>query len=136
MIALDRKEIHAVYAEMKKMGISFVVILAALQIAFYKESILNTARMLLAFYWLFVLPGMAVMLHFRETFEFYARLVIGTATGLGTYGAISYGLGIAGLGVKYHWAIIPTAIIAVSVILLLARKGNGGKGEKRKRKRE
>lgn len=72
----------------------------------------------MSFYWLFIIPGQVMLFNFKDTFDFKVRLILGTVLGLGIYGILSYYIGLMGIQVKYHWAIIPFLIMLVSVIFL------------------
>lgn len=116
----DKKSLHhsfygQSYEETKMLIISFVLAYVIFQIAFYKESFFNILKILAAFYWLYVLPGVAILINFREQFDFKVRLVLGTAVGLGIYAVLSYYIGIFGLNVKYHWIVIPPLIVLSAI---------------------
>ena len=115
---------ESITTEIKKLGITLIIAIAAFKIAFYKESIINILRIILSSYWLFILPGYAILLKFKENFEFSVRFILGTVLGLGIYGVFSYYLGLVGINVHYHWMIIPTAIIAVMALIILIKQKN------------
>ncbi len=101
--------------------LAFAIITAIFQIIFIKESIITTGRTAAAFFWLFVLPGFALMYHWHEKLDFLERLIIGSVLGLAAVGVIGYNLSLL-VHMKYHTIILPVGMLAVAAFVALRRK--------------
>ena len=114
MIALKKQLLN----EGKILSGLFVVFVIVFKIVFFKESFLVVLKMVLSLFWLFVLPGFAVMLYWSDKLDFLERFVIGTALGLGVVGVMSYYIGLIGVNVNYHHMIFPILIIGLMGFVL------------------
>jgi len=107
--------------DMKREGICLLVLLVAMllifKIVFYKDTIINSAKISFAIIWIMIIPGYAFMLHWREHLNFIERAVIGSCASAGMYGILSYYLGIIGIHVKYHIFILPVLFIVIGVFM-------------------
>ena len=114
-----------VFEQMKKeakyLGLLFVIVLIAFQIAFFKENILVTLRYVLSLFWIFVLPGYFLMLYWHEKLGFLERILIGIALAAAVTGIFSYYIGLMGLHIKYHTIVLPLIIIIVGLIATLRK---------------
>ncbi|MBI2142485.1 hypothetical protein HYU15_03290, partial [Candidatus Woesearchaeota archaeon] len=72
--------------------LAFAIITAIFQLIFIKESIITAGRTVAAFFWLFILPGFALMYHWHDKLDFLERLIIGTVLGLAVVGVVGYNL--------------------------------------------
>ena len=117
-----KKEIFdSMKKELLYVGLLFLAVLIIFKIAFYNENLIVILRNVLSLFWLFVLPGYFIMLHWSKNLDFTERLIIGTALALGVIGSASYYLGLFGLHIKYHTVVLPTAIILLSFIIMAKR---------------
>jgi len=95
-----------------------LMVLAALlivfKIVFYNESLLVIGRTALGFFWLFVLPGYALMLFWRGRLDFLERLFLGTTTAIALISLASYYLTLNGLiNIHWQWIVLPLVVEAV-----------------------
>lgn len=120
-IALKKEAFEAIKKEMQYLGLAFIIALIIFKIAFYNEKLLILFRFVLSLFWLFVLPGYFVMLHWSANLDFIERLIIGTALAAGVIGSFSYYLGLFGLHIKYHAIVLPIAIILLSFAIMLKK---------------
>ena len=97
--------------EGKYIGISFIVLLAILKIAFFREDFLTLIKTTLAIYWLFIIPGYFLLLYWSSKIGFVERFFIGIAISTAITGTISYMLGIAGINVNTHHLFLPIILI-------------------------
>lgn len=104
---------------------AFAAFLLILYIAYGNESIATVARTAAAIYWLFVIPGYAIMLHWRTHLGFIERLAVGTAGAMAVAGVTSYYLGLIGLKLQNQTLILPAAVVIIS--FALAAKFSAGK---------
>ena len=93
---------------------TFAALLVILYIAYRDESIVVVARTAAAIYWLFVIPGYAIMLHWRSQLGFIERVVVGTVGAMAVVGIASYYLGILGLKLQNQTLMLPAAVILIS----------------------
>lgn len=111
---------------LKKEGLyillTFLIAAIIFQIIFIKENTLAVVRTVAALFWLFALPGFALMYYWHEKLDFLERLIIGTVLGLAVVGVIGYNLSVIGLHMKYHAIILPAAMIAIGAFAVLKNK--------------
>ena len=108
--------------ELLAIGIIFAASAIAFKAIFFPESFFAVLRTVLAVFWLFVLPGFSIMLYWHEELKFFERLVIGIAVGTSIIGLASYYLGLMGLHIKYHAILLPSAMIAIGLIMAFNKK--------------
>jgi uncharacterized membrane protein len=122
--------------KLKKESLWLLVLLAVslilFKIVFYKESILVILKTTLSLYWLFVLPGFALMYYWEKKLGFAERFVIGIFIQAAIVGIMSYYLGLLGLHVKYSGIVIPVLSLAVGfyVMFFLKEKVDKSAGSK------
>src|SRR3989338_2222601 len=109
-IVLDSK----LKSEFKGLLLLLAAFAVILKIVFYRQDIATTTRTALSLFWMFSLPGYALMHYWKERMDFGERIVIGTAAAAAVTAIASYYLGLIGLQVKYHGIILPAAMLAVS----------------------
>ena len=100
--------------ELAWLAASFAAFIAIIYITYHKENTATVARTAAAIYWLFVIPGWAVMNHWRENLGFVERLAVGTAGAMAITGVASYYLGLVGLKLQNQALILPAAVIIAS----------------------
>ena len=89
------------------------------KIVFYNESLLVIGRTVLGFFWLFVLPGYAMMLFWQEKLDFLERLVLGTTAAVALISLASYYLTLGGLlDIHLQWIVLPMLIELVCGVVL------------------
>lgn len=93
---------------------TFAALLAILYIAYRGESVAVVARTAATIYWLFVIPGYAVMFHWRGHLGFVERVVAGTVGAMAVAGVASYYLGLIGLKLQNQTLILPAAVVIIS----------------------
>lgn len=99
-------------------GVLFIVFLIVFKILFYKESFFVVVKTVFGLFWLFALPGFALMYYWHDKLDFLERLVIGVVFGAALVGSLSYYLGLLGLHAKYHGIILPLALLIVALIIV------------------
>lgn len=102
--------------EAKYLLLLLIIGFAILQIIYYKEEPISTARIVLSFFWLFLLPGYCLLLYWREELAFSERLVFGAIAGMAAIGTLSYFAGLFGLHIRYHGVIFPIIFILGGVL--------------------
>jgi hypothetical protein len=108
--------------ELVTLGIAFVVSAIIFQIVFYNESPLTVLRLTGGLFWLFTIPGMAILLQWKERVSAPAMVVMGTILGMAVVGIGSYYLGLIGLNIKYSAVILPIIFVALAITAELAKK--------------
>jgi len=116
LIVLKKEVFEHVKKELRYIGLMFLIVLISFKIAFYKENLIVLLRTVLSLFWLFVLPGYAIMLYWKEKLGFLERFVIGSILAAGLIGILSYYLGLIGLNIKYHTIIVPLIFILAGII--------------------
>lgn len=97
--------------------IIFFIVMAIFKIAFFKESFAVILRMVSSLFWIFVLPGYFMMLYWRGSLELIERLVIGIVIAAALAGILSYYLGLIGLNIRYHAALLPPIFILAGILI-------------------
>ena len=121
-IALKKEVFDLIKREMRHIGLGFLIGLIIFKIVFFNENLIVVFRAVLSLFWLFVLPGYFIMLYWKEKLEFIERLIIGIALSAGMIGVSSYYLGLFGLNVKYHAALLPLIIMLIGFIAATRKK--------------
>lgn len=98
------------------LSILFLFILIAFKIAFYYEGI-GIVRMVLALFWLFVLPGYALTFSWKEKLSFVERVVVGSALSAGIIGIFSYYFGLIGIHIQHHYLLLPFLLVVGGIAL-------------------
>ncbi|HIG98525.1 TPA: hypothetical protein HA231_03835 [Candidatus Woesearchaeota archaeon] len=105
--------------ELKILAACFAAFAIALKLAYYREGTLTALKTAAALYWLFVIPGYAMMLHWRNRLGLAERMAMGTVAAIALTGIASYYIGLAGLKLQNQTLILPLAIIAASFLAYL-----------------
>jgi uncharacterized membrane protein len=129
---LDKERIIKLKNESLWLLVLLAVSLILFKIVFYKESILAILKTALSLYWLFVLPGFALMYYWEKKLGFAERFVIGIFVQAAIVGILSYYLGLLGLHVKYSGIIIPILSLLVGFwgMFFLKEKVDNSTGSK------
>lgn len=104
--------------EAKKLAILFVIATAITYALFNKESIAVVARTVFAFFWVFLIPGFALMYYWHEKIDFAERVVIGTVAGIALISIMSYWLALFGLYTNYHHIVLPIICLIISFLII------------------
>ncbi len=112
----------ALRKEIKYLAAAFAAAIIIFKIAYYREGLLEIIKAAASVMWLFVLPGYAMTLYWKENLGVLERLFAGTVTAFAISGIASYYLGIAGLKIQYQTILLPAALIMAS-LLACARPG-------------
>ena len=111
--------IKSIRTELKYLGYLFLALLAIFKIVFYKENIFILIRTVLALFWLFILPGFALMYIWKERFDFLERLIAGSVLGIALVGLSSYYLTLFKLNIRWQYILVPLILLIVSIWYLL-----------------
>jgi uncharacterized membrane protein len=117
---LPNKEI--IKKEAANLLILFVVAVIILQIVFFKENMITTIRAAAALFWLFVLPGYALMLYWRERLSFLERAITGMLLGAAIIGVFGYNLGVFGVNVTAQVILLPTVCLIIGGLIIYKKK--------------
>lgn len=107
---LKRESLYLIYL--------FVALCLIFKIVFYQEKVLVLFRAVLGFFWLFILPGFAVMYYWTDKFDFLERLIFGAVLGVAIIGISSYYLTLFKINLHWQYLIIPVIMLAVSGIMV------------------
>ena len=121
-IALQKEIFNVMKREFKYISLLFLLSFIIFKAIFFKEGLATALRLVLSIFWLFVLPGYFIMLYWNEKLEFIERAVIGVALAAGVTGIFSYYFGLIGLNIRYHFALLPLAIIIAGFIFAANKK--------------
>ncbi len=118
--ALESKQ--DLLTEMTYLGFLVVGFYLFWQIVYFKDSPLTVIRLVLTYFYFFVLPGYALLYGFRERIRFIYRLVLGTGLGIALYGIVVYYINLL-LGLKIHgyFMYVPTVILLFAGIVHVKR---------------
>ena len=107
--------------ELLIISVIFTAAFLAFRLMFMAEYFFVVLRSVIAVFWLFVIPGFAVMFYWREELKFHERLIIGIGVGSVLLGLMSYYAGLLGLHVRYHAAALPSLIIIICALINLRK---------------
>ncbi len=109
-----REQMRELRQEAKWLAAAFAALFVILYVAYRGESILTVAKTAAAIYWLFAIPGYAIMLHWRAQLGFIERMVAGTVAAMVVAGVASYYLGLIGLKLQNQTLILPAVVVIIS----------------------
>jgi len=101
------------------------IVLAAIvlfKLIFYKESFIVSIRTVIAFFWLFILPGFYFLYYWHNKLGFIERIIISVPVSVSVLSIVSYYLGLMGLDLKYHAVILPVLFLIADFILIFSSK--------------
>lgn len=126
MIVFQREglKLNSELKDIINLGLVMIIVLTAMKIAFYKESILVIVRSSLSLFWILILPGFAIMHYWDDKLDFIEKLIIGAIVSAGATGILSYYLGLLGINIKYHVWIIPPLLIVIGIFLFFIKRKN------------
>ncbi len=115
-----------VFDKVKEESIYLLILLAisiiALKILFYKEEFIVILKLVLSFFWVFIIPGLSIMFYWEDKLSFTERLVIGVGLTAAVIGISSYYLGLIGLNIKYHTILLPLLCLILGIVLIFTKK--------------
>ena len=120
MNALSKKLFNI--RELKYLGLLFLIFYLIFIIAFFRNNLLNTLRVVFSIFWILIIPGYFITFYWKGKIGFLERVIIGTAMAGIVLGVVSYYFGLFGLNIKYHLFLIPTLLIVSGIFLSLLKK--------------
>lgn len=93
----------------------FTTLTILFRLVFYRDAFSTVLSFVSSFYWLFILPGTALMLYWCRRFGFVERVAVGTAAAFAVLGTASYYIAIFGFHVRYHQLIFPPLLVGMGV---------------------
>ena len=106
-------------SELKIMAAAFAAVAIIMKISYGSENIFVVAKTTASLFWLFVIPGHAMTLYWKDHLGMIERLAFGTIAAMSITGIFSYYLGLAGLKIQNQTIILPAALIAASLLISL-----------------
>jgi len=103
--------------EIRSLTIVMVILVIIMKIIFYRDDFISTTRLGLSLFWLFVLPGYAILYYWKDKIIFAERIAVGAVLAAGFMAISSYYLGLAGVHIKYHGIILPVIMLIIAAIL-------------------
>ena len=113
---MSKEIFNSIKDDLKWIGVLLLLASAIFKIVYFKDNIGVLFRYVISLFWLFVLPGYFIMLHWKEKLDFTERIIIGTALSAAIIGIFSYYIGLKGLNIKYHGIFMPIVIVLFSCI--------------------
>jgi hypothetical protein len=107
--------------ELMYIGLLFIIALVVFKIAFFKEEVTVLLRTVLSLFWLFVLPGYFILLYWKEKLGFMERFIVGIMVSAAIIGIASYYIGLIGLNIKYHTALLPLVLIIIGIVAAIRK---------------
>ena len=96
----------------------FIVLTILFKIMFSKEEVMVIIKIILALYWLFLLPGFALLYYWHEQLDLIERIIIGFALGVAITGTFGYLLGLIGISMKIQQLAIPAVCLILAAIVV------------------
>ena len=121
--ALQNKQIsNKIKEELIHTLILLIISIIALKIMFFKENFAVIFRLVLSFFGIFIIPGLALMFYWENKLSFSERLVVGVGLSAAIIGISSYYLGLTGLNIKHHTYLLPILLILIGVFIVAKKK--------------
>ena len=108
--------------ELLSLIIAFFVMFVVLKIAFFNEPFFSSLRVAFSFFYVYCLPGYALLFYWHENFSFIERFLAGTVMGIALVGIFSYYLGLLGWNVNNQHIVLPLLFIALGFALSFWKK--------------
>ncbi|MFH1052969.1 MAG: hypothetical protein V1740_00995 [Candidatus Woesearchaeota archaeon] len=108
---MDQKLLNKIKNEGIYVLILLVLTLVLFKLVFFKESVLVILRTVVSLYWLFIIPGIAMMYYWHDKLKFFERMIVGTALNIGLFIIFSYNISIMGLHIKWHIWVWPVLVL-------------------------
>jgi uncharacterized membrane protein len=93
---------------------AYLAVSAAAYAVFHKESLLVIMRAVFGLFWVFTMPGFALLFRYQK-FSFLERLIAGTMLGVAVTGVLSYFLSLFGIAIGIQWILVPSVIILAGI---------------------
>ncbi len=104
--------------EFKKIAIIFAVVYLFFQLHYSKENPFTVFRLVLAHFYLFILPGYFLLLAYIKKIKFEYRLFIGAGLGYALQSYLGFFITLVfHINMKAYYLITPLVIIAVGMYL-------------------
>ena len=107
--------------ELIALGMAFAAIFIILQAVFYRENAAVVLRLAAGIFWLFTIPGAAILLPWKEKISPAAMAAMGTVLGMAVVGIASYYLGVLGVDIKYSGVILPIIVVVAALAISLKK---------------
>lgn len=101
--------------EILQISILYLAIIGIFKLLFFNEDIIVVLKVVSGFYFVFLIPGFAMMYYWNEKLDFLERLIIGTVLGMAVFGIISYYTGLMGFNLKYQSYVLPVLFTVLAV---------------------
>jgi hypothetical protein len=121
LIVLKKEVFEDMKKELMYIGLLFIIALVVFKIAFFKEEVTVLLRTVLSLFWLFVLPGYFILLYWKEKLGFMERFIVGIMVSAAIIGIASYYIGLMGMNIKYHTALLPLVLIIIGIVAAIRK---------------
>jgi hypothetical protein len=112
---------HNIQVEVIPLTVLFALMLLIMKILFFDEGLMVLLRVVASLYWLYILPGYALMHIWSKELDFTTRIIIGTAAGFALISAASYYMGLLGIHTGYHSFVLPPVVIIAGALIGIIR---------------
>jgi len=118
---MNRKE--QLVKDLKYLGLIAVVMFVFFKFHYKSESIFILIKLLIAHFYLFILPGYAIMLSFIEKLDFWERFAIALGVGYGVQPLLLYLINtIVKVNILKYNQIVSIALIVIGLLLFFKKK--------------
>ena len=99
---------------------TFLAVFAAVMIVFRKDNPITIFRTTLGLFWLFILPGYALL--FTYKINFIEKIIAGTALAIAASGVLSYYLTIFGVNINMQFIVVPLITLGSAAAIFFLKK--------------
>lgn len=96
----------------------FICLVVVFKIVFYKENISTLIHSVFGLFWLFILPGFALMFIWKDNFDFIERLIGGSVLSVAIIGLTSYNLTLLNVNIRLQYILVPLSIEVISITII------------------
>ncbi|MEM4260274.1 MAG: hypothetical protein QXG00_03485 [Candidatus Woesearchaeota archaeon] len=118
---IEKEIFYIIKKEILYFFLLLIILVIAFKIIYFKENLIELFKITLGLFWLFIIPGYAIMLYWAKNLEFLERLIIGSIASMALIGTLSYFSGLFGLHLIYHGFVFPALFIILGILLALTR---------------
>ena len=99
--------------ELVGVGILFLASLIIFKLIFHQENLLVVIKGVAAIFYLFILPGFAVLLYWKEKISYFERLIMALPLGAAITGSFGFLLGLVGIKMGIQIWLVPIVCLGL-----------------------
>jgi len=120
---MDNEVKNKLLKELKYLVLIFIVMLVFFKLHYNKESMVILIKLAIAHFYLFIIPGYALMLYYFDELEFFERFFIGLGIGYGVQPVLLYLINVViEVNVLRYNKVISLIMILIGIAIFYSKK--------------